>query len=132
MSSAVEEQADTPLSLFFFFLPLTFWNSVTRLNRFRLKTRRPNSNNKLKFLPVSAREVLQWFGLLIFRSLVPFKRVSDHWKKKRKPSSLVQDGNFGEVMSRNRFDVSSFISQTTRTNGEKEVEPGRFGQFWIQ
>jgi Transposase IS4 len=124
MTPALEQCLSSPLTLFLFFIPVTFWKTVAdETNKYEKQTKQarvdrlrqsyPRSKNSLPFKSVTVIDLLRWVGLLIFRCLAPFHNVSEHWKESRKPSSLIPQGTFNSVMSRNRFDkICEFIHFT--------------------
>jgi hypothetical protein len=128
--------ADSPLGLFFYFLPKVLWKKIAdETNRYRadsvddMATERqrqqrarhdedPNVNVQslqeirdelAKWKPVQAHEVVQFVGLLLARALCPQRvALSRHWTTQE--AGAVPRGTFGRFMSRARFeDITRFL-----------------------
>lgn len=133
-SEDIMNASKTPLQLFYYFLPKTFWRQVaTQTNLYwkqslaaRLQkaedkessvTHRPQRTraallrNLQKFQKVSPHEVVQWIGLILAHALSPCKRMDLHWSTNE--VGVLPVGTFNKVMSRDRFrDISRFIHFT--------------------
>ncbi|KAE9263237.1 hypothetical protein PR003_g33230, partial [Phytophthora rubi] len=130
--------AKSPLKLFYYFMPKTFWRKVAaqtnlywrqtleaRLQKAeekeRLVTNRTQRSSaqlrrKLeKFQKISPHEVVQWVGLMLAHALSPRKQMDQHWNTRE--VGVLPVGTFGRVMARDRFrEISRFIHFTDNTN----------------
>ncbi|ETN22011.1 hypothetical protein PPTG_20871 [Phytophthora nicotianae INRA-310] len=123
-SRDVMPASKSPLKLFYYFLPKTFWRQVaTQTNLYwrqtldaRLekveeiertathrtqRTRATLLRNLQKFQQVSPHEVVQWVGLMLAHTLSPTKSMEMHWCSKE--IGVIPGGTFTKVMRRDRF-----------------------------
>ena len=124
--SALRAAAESPIALFFYFLPTRLWEKIrVESNRYHSeqisprtdKTREKQKTNKVphpeKKADIRARlrseeafetyEFPRLVGLLIARALCPHKqRIAKHWAMSGE--GAVPAGTFGKYMARNRFD----------------------------
>ncbi|KAG6591110.1 uncharacterized protein IUM83_11254 [Phytophthora cinnamomi] len=120
----VLEKAESPLELFFFFMPPRMWRRIAaesnkyynqhvndRVDRmFEKQVARDDTTTREAVMLAEAKkhkriqpeEILHIIGLLIARTLCPHKRrFADHWQ--RSSVGAVPKGTFGRYMSKARF-----------------------------
>eukprot|EP00644_Phytophthora_capsici_P013963 jgi/Phyca11/99118/e_gw1.3.471.1 len=123
-TEAVLEKADSPLQLFFFFLPPTLWLRVaSESNRYynqhlnarvdRIYAKRVERDAEVsrddvllqetkRHKKIRAEEIVHCIGLLVSRMLCPYKRrFADHWAMAS--VGAIPKGTFGNFMSKARF-----------------------------
>ncbi|POM69800.1 Hypothetical protein PHPALM_13889 [Phytophthora palmivora] len=121
--------ADSPLALFFFFLPVVLWQHIEvcsneyghemaplrvdeRYKRYRSKFRlNPHLPKKTKrdiqteldgVKPIQPHELCRFIGLLIARTIAPNReKLANHWKTTDEGG--IPRGVFGSVLRRDRF-----------------------------
>jgi hypothetical protein len=141
-------KADSPLDLFFYFLPAKLWKTIAiqsnlyrnqqmksrvlqiqrRQKKLRLRIRstrvekKIDIRNKLKVHPdILAIELVKFIGLLIARVLCPHKRrLSYHWSLVE--NGAIPKGTFGKYMPRNRFDYICRNLHFTNNNAPEANE----------
>ncbi|OWY98807.1 hypothetical protein PHMEG_00030330, partial [Phytophthora megakarya] len=130
-SEDIQAVTMSPLSLFTYFLPRSFWRHVasesnrywkqtleSRLNKMverenAVMTRPRRSKDALrrkleKFQRILPHEILQWIGLMLAHALNPRKRFESHWCVAE--DGVIPAGTFGKVMSRDRFrDITRYL-----------------------
>jgi hypothetical protein len=130
-SQDVMKAAQSPLSLFFYFLPKAFWRHVAvethrywdqtfeaRLASAEAKesgvTHRPQKTSaKLRrrlqrYEKISPHEIVQWIGLIMAHTLNPRKGFEMHWNVAE--DGVIPAGTFAKVMPRDRFrEIARFL-----------------------
>ncbi|KAG3086668.1 hypothetical protein PI125_g18889 [Phytophthora idaei] len=120
----LQDIADSPMMLLFYFLPKSLWVSITketnryknqtahtRAKRIRSKQRKRSTatpetvkqiERRLRAEPAyQPHEILHVIGLLVARMLNPMtRRFSRHWSMTE--DSAIPAGNYGKFMARNR------------------------------
>ena len=128
--------ADTPLGMFFYFLPKSLWILIAEeTNRYRTqsipvvaeerhakmlvrKTKNPSirvkhvteNEDELKTQKaIEPHEIVHWIGLLVSRTLVVFRSgLRKHWSAET--GGANPRGMFGSYMARNKFEkISRFL-----------------------
>jgi hypothetical protein len=122
-------RSKSPVGLFFFFFPKTFWREVARQSTdYELQSRperlfrhernySPDQHAKFrkeakKFQEIQPKEVVHFIAMLLYRCINPMRSsLKDHWKKPDLCQGLEAPGTFGRLMSRNRFmDICRYVS----------------------
>jgi hypothetical protein len=140
---AAEAFADSPLGLFFFFLPKLLWKRIAEesnafraslvdkmaIERQQKQQRRqaqdPNVQVQslqdikdiiLKWKPITPHEVVHFVALLIARALSPQRgTIKNHWTTTE--VGAVPRGTFGRFMARQRFlDIARFLHFASNSN----------------
>ena len=134
-SEDIEDHAHSSMSLFYYFLPRSFWTHVaSESNRYWRQTidgrvdeafRRQQAKEQanpytkrltrldietkmLKFKKIQPNEIIQYIGLLLAHTMCPHKRMRSHWGTSQ--VGALPAGTFGSVMSRDRFQtISRFL-----------------------
>jgi hypothetical protein len=132
-SRDVVPHAVNSASLFYYFLPKSFWRTVAKEsnlyweqsfdNRVEAAWKRhsklnPGANKSVcvpkiisklkKFKKITPHELVLWIGLLVARVLNPRKFLHMHWSTEK--DGLIPPGTFSEIMSRSRFQqISEFL-----------------------
>ncbi len=116
-------RAKSPIGLFFYFFPKSFWREVARQSTdYELQSRptrlfahernySPEQHAKFrrdakKFQEIEAKEIVHFVAMLLYRciNINPMRSsLKDHWKTPEKCKGLEAPGTFGRLMSRNRF-----------------------------
>ncbi|ETK86089.1 hypothetical protein L917_09090 [Phytophthora nicotianae] len=143
-TEAVLEKADSPLQLFFFFLPPTLWLRVaSESNRYyyqhlnarvdRIYAKRVERDAEVsrddallqetkRHKKIRAEEIVHCIGLLLARMLCPYKRrFADHWAMTS--VGAIPKGTFGNFMSKARFGrVMQNLHFTDNTDPRSETD----------
>ncbi|POM61416.1 hypothetical protein PHPALM_29574 [Phytophthora palmivora] len=143
-TEAVSEKAESPIQLFFFFLPPRLWLRIAsvsnkyyhqhlneRVDRIysKKKAQDPDATREDVMLQETKRhkkikpeEILHCIGLLVARMLCPHKhRFVDHWANSAK--GAVPKGTFGRFMSKARFSrVMQNLHFTDNTDARAETD----------
>ncbi|POM69891.1 LOW QUALITY PROTEIN: Hypothetical protein PHPALM_13792 [Phytophthora palmivora] len=150
--------ADSPLALFFFFLPVVLWQHIAVCSneyvremaplrvderykcyrsKFRLnphlpkKTKRDIQTELEGMKPIQPHELCRFIGLLIARTIAPNReKLANHWKTTDEGG--IPRGAFGSVLRRDRFMEipRTYISIRTLIRGRSQIEHGRFAKLW--
>ncbi|OWZ02408.1 hypothetical protein PHMEG_00026043 [Phytophthora megakarya] len=136
-SKTILASCESPLDVFYYFLPKSFWRQVASLTNLcwnqtfdarlekaiekeiRVTHRTQRSPEKLrrnlmKFMKILPHEIVQWIGLMLAHALSPRKRLDMHWFTQEK--GVLPSGTFGRVMARDRFrEISRFLHFTDNT-----------------
>ncbi|ETI46146.1 hypothetical protein F443_09444 [Phytophthora nicotianae P1569] len=143
-TEVVLEKADSPLQLFFFFLPPTLWLRVaSESNRYyyqhlnarvdRIYAKRVEQDAEVsrddallqetkRHKKIRAEEIVHCIGLLLARMLCPYKRrFADHWAMTS--VGAIPKGTFGNFMSKARFGrVMQNLHFTDNTDPRSETD----------
>ena len=140
---SAEAFADSPLGLYFFFLPKALWKKIAdESNAFRssltdkmaaakqrkqqarqasnpdapVQSLQERKDQLAKWKPTQPHEIVHFVALLVARALAPQRgTIKNHWSVTE--VGAVPCGTFGRFMSRNRFlDIARFLHFTSNSN----------------